>query len=99
MTKPVSNNFTEVWERFMLKAFLKRILSSLLFSGVLSIPGNAAATRRNSYKTKSQEFKCLTYLRMKYKVNAVKIVVGDLDKIFYHSICNFFDILIYTMVS
>lgn len=36
---------------------------------------------------------------MKYKVNAVKIVVGDLDKIFYHSICNFFDILIYTMVS
>lgn len=31
-------------------SFMKRILSSLLFSGVLSIPGNAAATRRNSWK-------------------------------------------------
>lgn len=37
-------------------SFVKRILSSLLFSGVLSIPGNAAATRRNSWKQNQRGF-------------------------------------------
>ena len=32
----------------IIRAHKKRILSSLLFSGVLSIPGRAAATRRNN---------------------------------------------------
>lgn len=33
-----------------------RILSSLLFSGALSIPGKAAATRRNSWETEKEGY-------------------------------------------
>lgn len=35
---------------------MTRILSSLLFSGALSIPGKAAATRRNSWETKGEGY-------------------------------------------
>lgn len=58
---------------------VKRILSSLLFSGVLSIPGNAAATRRNSYKTKWEQLNPFYLTTTAYKAKCCHIGLHDKD--------------------